>query len=171
MDAAARDRIAEGLMKAYQAEVDGHNFYRMAAQSTTDARGREVFELLAREEEGHARFLQAQHAAITTTGDVDSSTELGPRAELAGRSPIFSDDLKSRVKDAHMEMSALSIGIQLELSAIQFYKAEAAAAAHPKVTEFFERLVRWESGHYHVLLRQHDELKEEYWSDGGFSPF
>ncbi len=171
MDDAARDRIADGLMKAYQAEVDGHNFYRMAAQSTSDPRGREVFELLAKEEEDHARFLQAQHAAIVTTGDVDATAKLGPQAELAGKSPIFSDDLKTRVKDAHMEMSALSIGIQLELSAIEFYKAEAAAAIHPKVTEFFERLAQWESGHYHVLLRQHDELKEDYWADGGFSPF
>lgn len=171
MDRATRDRIADGLMRAYQAEVDGHNFYRMAAQSTTDPRGREVFELLAQEEEDHARFLQAQHAAITTAGDVDSTVTLGPQAELAGRSPIFSDDLRSRVKGAHMEMSALSIGIQLELSAVQFYKAEAAKALHPRVTEFFERLAQWESGHYHALLRQHEELKEDYWADGGFSPF
>ncbi len=171
MDDSTRDRLAEGLMKAYQSEVDGHHFYRMAAQSTSDPRGREVFELLAKEEEDHARFLQTQHAAIRATGDVDSRATLGPQAELAGKSPIFSDDLRSRVKDAHMEMSALSIGIQLELSAIRFYEAEAAAAAHPKVREFYERLVQWESGHYHVLLRQHDELKEDYWADGGFSPF
>ncbi len=171
MDDSARERILDALKKAYQAEVDGQHFYRMAALATQDPQGRETFELLAKEEEDHARFLQAQHGAISSTGDVDGAVKLGPQAELAGTSPIFSDDLKARVKDAHMEMSALSVGIQLEASAIRFYKAEAEAADHPKVTEFFLRLAEWESGHYHTLLRQHDELKEDYWAGGGFSPF
>lgn len=171
MDDDARVRILDALKKAYEAEVDGQRFYRKAAMATRDPQGREAFELLAREEEDHARFLQAQHAAISVTGDVDGTVTLGPQAELTGKSPIFSDALKARVKDAHMEMSALSVGIQLELSAVQFYRAEAAAADHPKVTEFFERLAEWESGHYHLLLRQHDELKEDYWAGGGFSPF
>jgi rubrerythrin len=68
-------------------------------------------------------------------------------------------------------MSALSIGIQLELSSEQFYRQEAEAAEDPAVVKFFTELAEWESGHYHALLKQQESLKEEYWSKGGFAPF
>jgi len=42
-------------------------------------------------------------------------------------------------------MSALSIGIQLELGAVHFYRAEAAAATDASVTAFYEELALWES--------------------------
>ena len=171
MDDPTRARMLDGLRRAYQAEIDGHHFYRMAALSTSDDQGREVFELLAKEEMDHANFLKAQHASIASTGAPDATVALGPQADLAGTSPIFSDRLRQRVQGAHFEMSALSIGIQLELSAEQFYRAEAAATDHPKVVEFYERLAEWESGHYQVLLRQQDELRDDYWGDGGFAPF
>ena len=40
------ERVADGLKKAMQAEIEGQHFYQMAARSTPDARGREVFETL-----------------------------------------------------------------------------------------------------------------------------
>ena len=90
---------------------------------------------------------------------------------LSDMSPIFSDQIKSRIQDAHIEMSALSIGIQLELDAMKFYKSQAEAADDPDITNFYNELAEWESGHYHALLKQQEELKEDYWSSGGFSPF
>jgi rubrerythrin len=70
-----------------------------------------------------------------------------------------------------MEMSALSIGIQLELNAINFYKTQATEIDNQEVKKFFRELVDWETGHYHALLRQQESLKEDYWSSAGFSPF
>ncbi len=164
-------RMTEGLAKGIQAETDGYHFYMMAARTTSDLKGREVFETLAKEELDHQRFLRIQHKALTETGKPDESVHLGNRADLSGLSPIFSEQIQARAREAHYEMSALSIGIQLELASIQFYKAEADAVSDSVVRAFYADLVEWETGHYRALLRQQEALKESYWSASGFAPF
>jgi len=163
--------MLEGLKQAIAAEGDGHHFYLMAAASTQDPQGKEIFQRLAAEELDHIRFLRGQHRALLETGRPDGSLRLGPRADLSGDSPIFSPALRDRIAEAHFEMTALSVGAQLELAAVTFYRAQAASSADPKVRAFYEELVEWEQGHYDALLRQQDALKDDYWSAGGFSPF
>lgn len=143
----------------------------MAAGNTSDPKGKEVFEMLAREELAHVRFLRTQYDSVIKSGAPDKSVKLPKHQSLQGDHPIFSDRLRGRIKDAHMEMSALAIGIQLELSSIQFYKGEADAADDDAVKEFYTELADWEKEHYEALLRQQDSLKEDYWAAGGFSPF
>jgi rubrerythrin len=159
------------LLRAIQAESDGYHFYMMAAKSTADAKGREMFETLANEEAAHVRFLRGQHQAISTTGAPDPTVRLGKGVKFAKDDPLFSPSLRQRAGEAHYEMSALAIGIQLELSSKQFYVAAAKAAKQPPVKKFFRELADWESGHYDALLAQHTALKEDYWAAGGFSPF
>jgi rubrerythrin len=163
--------MAEGLFQAIQAEADGQHFYLMAANCTQDSKGREVFALLAGEEEAHQLFLKGQYRALTETGKPSTALRMPPRAELAGPSPIFSLELKRRIKDAHFEMSALSIGIQLELSAIAHYQSCAGKAADPLVAAFFQELADWERGHHQALLSQQEALKQGYWAENGFAPF
>jgi rubrerythrin len=161
----------EALLKAMKAEREGYGFYMMAAQSSSDEKGKKIFETLAAEELDHMHFLKGQHDAIVKTGKPDPNLKLGTPLDLAGSFPIFSDAIKSRLKGAHIEMSALAIGIQLELDAMTFYKTQAQAAVDPAIKKFFETLADWESGHYHALLRQETALKEDYWSESGFAPF
>jgi rubrerythrin len=163
--------VTDGLKEAIQAEIDGYHFYMMAARSTDDDKGREVFEKLAQDEKEHVRFLSLQYDAFMEQGAPDPAATLGKRATLQGTSPIFSDSFHSRIKDAHFEMSALSIGIGLELSAVQFYKDQAARSNDEIVQKFYTELADWESGHYKALLDQQEALKEDYWAGGGFSPF
>lgn len=170
MDSAAR-ALAEALFQAIRAEGDGYHFYLMAARSMEDEQGREVFEMLAREELDHQRFLRTQYRSILETGKPDGQARLGPRGDLSGESPIFSPAIKGRIKEAHFEMSALSIGIQLEQGAMEFYKRAAEQSADPTVKGLFEELAEWERGHYGALLQQQSLLKRDYWSAGGFSPF
>ena len=165
------DLISCALLEAIRAERDGASFYLMAAQTCDDPLGKKVFQGLAAEELDHQEYLGAQHQSLQTTGRLDSSLKLQHQVDLAGDSPIFSPQIKDRIKDAHFEMSALSIGIQLEQSAIEHYSRAADAAEDPAVAEFFRELVRWETGHHQALLRQQELLKEDYWSSGGYCPF
>jgi rubrerythrin len=165
------DALLEGLMKAIKAERDGYSFYMMAASGSSDPKGKEVFESLAHEELEHMSFLKQQHDSILKTGKPDSKIKLGKKLEFNGMSPIFSDSIRKRIEGAHLEMSALSIGIQLELDAVKFYKSQAEVSADPVIKDFFNELAEWETGHYQALLSQQNELKEDYWSTGGFSPF
>jgi rubrerythrin len=170
MDPALKD-ITQNLKTAIEFEGDGHNFYMMAAGNTDDQKGKEVFEMLAREELEHRRFLRHQYQSFLETGYPDKGTTLPRHGSFKGDHPIFSTGIRERISQAHMEMSALSIGIQLELSSIQFYQREAEKHDGSRVGEFFRDLEQWEKEHYDALLRQQEALKQEYWSEGGFSPF
>jgi len=163
-------RMTEGLRKAMQAEHEGRHFYLMAAQTTQDNQGRDTFQRLADEELDHYNFLKAQYSALNETGKIDPQVKLGPK-KFTGEHPIFSPELKQRIGGAHYEMTALSIGIQLELSAVQFYRAEAEAASDPNVTAFYEELATWELGHLNALQKEVDALKEDYWHEAKFEPF
>ena len=164
-------RMTDGLAKAIKAEHDGHFFYLSAASNTQDPKGKEVFQMLAEEEQRHMLYLKTQHKSLVTTGSIDASLELGSRLDLSGASPIFSEDLKTRIKDANYEMSALSIGITLEQNSIRFYESEAGAVSDPGGKEFYLKLADWEKGHLDALLRQEDALKEDYWYHSGFYPY
>ncbi len=166
-----KKELLEGLTEAIRAERDGNSFYRMAAKGTEDEKGKEIFETLANEELDHMHFLRRQYDSIMETGVPDMTIKLGPKADLSGLSPIFSDKLKSRIKDAHIEMSALSIGVQLELDAIKFYQEQSKKADDPEIKRFYDELAEWEQGHYNALLAQQKELRKDYWSDSGFAPF
>jgi rubrerythrin len=54
---------------------------------------------------------------------------------------------------------------------VNFYRDRANESNDEEVKRFYMELSNWESGHYNALLNQQQELKEDYWADGGFSPF
>jgi len=164
-----KDMIIAGLIQAIQAEFEGHIFYKMSAEKTDDEQGAEAFRQLAKDEMEHYTFLKAQYDSFLRQNRPDMDKKLGKSSQPID-SPIFSANFKSRLKDAHYEMTALSIGVQLELSAINFYKSEAAKISEPTAKKFFKDLAEWESAHYRRLLKQQQELKEEYWQDANFSP-
>jgi rubrerythrin len=170
MDDSTKHMI-EGIKTAIQMEVDGNNFYTLAAKGTGDKMGKAAFQTLADEEQGHMDFLMAQYKSVCDTGCINPDLKLGPKADLSGSNPIFSADMAKRIKFAQVEMSALSIGIMLELSSIEFYKKHAAEETEPAVREFYNELAGWEKGHYDALFRQQNALREDYYARGGFAPF
>ncbi len=165
---AVSEAILESLKAAIRAEREGHYFYKMAAQSTTDPMGKEAFEYLADEEQHHAEYLLRHYKSLMESGSLDKEATLG-KPYTGGR--IFSDALRSRAKEAHFEMTALSVGVQLEADAQRFYSGEADKTDDPNLKAFFTELAEWESGHYHALLAEQDALKKVYWAENLFSPF
>ncbi len=171
MDDVARKAVSDGLRRAIQAETDGYHFYKMAAASTQDSQGRQVFEGLAEEEMEHRRYLETQYETFAREGRFDTTLTLRARVDLSGPSPIFSADLRQRAQVPHFEMSALSIAIQLELNSVRHYQEQVRLAGEPTVAAFYEELVAWERKHYEGLSRQQETLRESFWSESGFAPF
>ena len=167
----SRIETVKAIEQAIRAEVEGQNFYRMAAHATEDPKAREVFEKMAADEALHERFLRTLRTAIAEGSAGSTVPALAKATSYAGSSPIFSDALKARIRTAHVEMTALSVGIQLELGAVSHYRRLAEASGDTGLRRTFEDLAAWESGHYQALIRQQDELKGDYWSGSGFAPF
>lgn len=163
--------LIDGLRTAMQAERAGYEFYKMAAERTADPQGKRTFLELAGEEQQHFEFLARQYRAVLETGELAQDATLERGRAPAAEHPIFSPELRGRLKGAHFEMSALAIAVQLELNGINHYKAMAAEAASPEARRFFAELVEWETAHYNAFLKEQQELQEAYWAEAGFAPF
>lgn len=166
----ANEKILVALKTAMEAEMTGHHFYNNAAATTEDPQGKATFKRLAEEELLHFNYLKKQYGSVLETGDFNFSVPLtlDPNAEISG--PIFSPQLKARIKQSHFEISALSVGMQLELNAVNFYRQCANESDNPEVKAFFNHLVKWEQGHYDGFAQELDSLKEDYWEANNFVP-
>ena len=162
--------ILEGLKTAIEAELTGHEFYKNAAKNTNDPMGKQKFLEMAEEEMGHFKFLRHQYKSVLENGDYDLSEKLMTKQRTHTDSPIFSDEIKRRIKDSHFEVSALSIGMKLELDAMKYYRSCAEAAESEAAKEFYTALADWEKDHFLAFEQELEMLKEEYFQANEFVP-
>ena len=162
--------ILKGLKTAMEAEITGHQFYKNAAKTTTDPMGKETFLRMAEEEMGHFNYLRYQYKSILEKGDYDFSKELNKKEHKHAGSPIFGKEIRDRIKDSHFEVSALTIGMKLEMDAMNFYRECAKQSDDEKAKLFFTELVEWEHDHYLAFEQQLQLLKEDYFQANNFVP-
>lgn len=164
-----QSRAIEGLKTALQTELNGIEFYRMAAQNTEDVKGKQAFQMLADDEQKHFAALQKQYASLIEKNGWQS-IDLGKISSFEGDSPIFSVELKDRVKGKHFEITALSIGALLETNSINFYRKMKEQNDDPAAKELYAKLEKWEQAHLDAITRQLDLIKEDYWAEQRFAP-
>jgi len=162
--------ILEGLKTAIEAELTGHEFYKNAAKNIDDPRGKETFSRMSEEEMGHFRYLRHQYRAVMEKGAYDFSERMEKKSKKHADSPIFSDEIKQRIKESHFEVNALTIGMKLELDAMQFYRSCAKKADQEDVKAFYRELADWEQDHFLAFEKQLDMLKQEYFQANNFIP-
>jgi rubrerythrin len=166
----SKEEILTGLKTAIEAELTGYNFYKNAAQTTTDPQGCVAFLRLSEEEIGHFNYLRHQYKSVLDQGDYDFSRKLLKPAHKEAGNPIFSEAIKKRIKESHFEVSVLSIAMKLELDAANFYRSCAQKAQDPQARQFYNELADWEEEHFKAFEQQLDALKEEYFQANNFIP-
>jgi rubrerythrin len=162
--------ILAGLKTAIEAELTGYNFYKNAAQTTTDPQGKETLLRLSEEEIGHFDYLRHQYKSVLEGGTYDFSRKLLQPAQKGAENPIFSQAIKKRIKESHFEISVLSIAMKLEQEASNFYKSCASKATDPQAKQFYQELADWETEHFNAFEQQFNALKEEYFQANNFIP-
>lgn len=162
-------KAIEGLKVALQTELNGIEFYRIAAEKTEDAKGKRAFQTLADDEVKHYNTLQKQYNSLIEENKWQS-LDLGNASKFEGESPIFSRELKKRVKGRHFEVTALSIGALLETNSIDFYRKMKEKSDDPVARELFEQLEKWEQIHLQAITKQLDLIKADYWTEQRFTP-
>ena len=97
---------------------------------------------------------------------------IGLSAAIAALNPNFlrTSNLINIVRQASYQI-ILSIGMTLESRAIQYYSGAAKAARDQEVKSFYEFLADWEKRHFEALKNLHDSVRQDFWAEGGFSPF
>ena len=148
-------------------EVEGHEFYKIAAENAPTAEAKSAFLELAGEELQHITWLKELFNAIK-----NEATDTFKMANvIEAHSPnLFNWENVDR-KTAQLALSVYGIGIQMERSAVEFYKKASNEAAIPEVKELFRMLAGWEQVHMIQFSDQYETLKEQWWNHQEFAPF
>jgi len=157
------------ISQAVLNEVEGYEFYKLAANQATSPGTKEAFLELANEELKHADYLKTLWSKLSN-GDnftIDDILESG----IAIPSPEIYRWEKVDKSNASVAMSVFGIGIQMEKSSIEFYENAKSKVSSKESKDLFDILIGWEKVHLNQFTEQYDILKEDWWAEQGFAPF
>ncbi|MGH4122286.1 MAG: ferritin family protein [Clostridium sp.] len=148
-------------------EIEGYEFYNMAASNTNSTEVKNAFLELAQEEMQHVVWLKDLYNKVKDDNMVDFQLALIPEPTSPA---IFKWENIDR-KDASIAVSVFGIGIQMEKASIEYYVKAAKETGIKEAKELFNILIKWEKIHLDKFSSQYQELKEEWWSEQGYAPF
>jgi 2,3-bisphosphoglycerate-independent phosphoglycerate mutase len=143
------DEVRTAIELGYRMELDACRFYLMAAESTSDERGKALYRRLAADEERHAGIAQDQFQQALG----DAGVGLTTIHETAGEHRPLPNTSLSPVE-------ILETAIQGEAMARDLFRECAAKAVHPEAKQIFEEMVQEEEEHLQRLLdARHEAVK------------
>jgi len=160
--------VQDVLKRAILLEMNGKEFFSMAAKTATSAVAREIFEHMVKEEEHHLQLLQITFKNLMDEGKVVLPTE----EELAFgfKDPIIDKSFLMELRNSAFDSSAISIALTLEEKAFKFYQKEEQLATDPEIKKLFTWLTDWEIDHHRKLMALEEDFREQVWNDSNFWP-
>ena len=158
------------LKHAILLERRGKAFYENIAEKADNKAVREVFDMLAKEEQKHIQTLSEQFKAYQKSKKFSTSHRHDKDAGSAA-SKVLTQEIKEKISAAGFEAAAISAGIAMEERAIQLYTKSAQTESDPQAKTLYEWLATWERDHLNMLLDIDKTLKEKIWFDNRFWPF
>lgn len=147
-------------------EIEGFEFYRLAARQAENEESKNAFETLAQEELMHVKWLKKIYNNINHNQEDD----LLLAYEVKAPSPkIFSWGNIDR-KNASLAISVFGIAIQMERESVKFYDLASQDTDNEKLKKFYSTLSVWEQKHLNQFADEYEKLKEAWWNTQGFEP-
>lgn len=147
-------------------EHEGHQFYLLAAEKLPDGDVKNIFLALAQEEVKHEKWLKDLY--VNLMHNKKPPGELSPLPGDPGSPGIFR---KENLKNAgSLEVSALHIGVLMEMASADYYRTAARHTEIPAIRELYQLLTDWEMNHLRKLEEAYDFARDEWWDRQGFSP-
>jgi len=148
-------------------EHKGRALYRSVVKTTEIEGVRELFSLLAEEENRHIAMLQQQYALVVKGESFDPGA-LSEHAEAAEM--VLSAESIEQISGAGYEAAVISAALEFEKKAVAYYSERAEKTEDEKEREIFRWLADWEKTHMQMLARLDDDLRERIWFDNQFWP-
>lgn len=159
-------KTIEYIKQAIISEIEGYEFYKIAAKNARDAFVKETYLKLAEEEREHVEWLQELGKSLEV-----ENYELDLMSVQAPPSPgLFKWENLDR-EDPSTTLSVFGIALQLEKSSMEFYTKAADDVEDEKIKELFLVLAAWEKGHYLMFDEEYKKLMNDWWDEQRFSPF
>jgi rubrerythrin len=154
------------IKQAIISEIEGYEFYKMAAAKAREPFVKETYLELADEERKHVEWLQK---LLVEMGDEDNRLDL--ETVDAPPSPEFFKWEKLDRENPQTTISVFGIAMQLEKSSYEFYGKAAETMEDETSKKLFKILEAWERAHYDMFLKEYKLLQEEWWSEQNFAPY
>jgi len=156
-----------GIIKeSIRLELDGQSFFEHVADATHNELGKKMFTKLANDE---AKHLKVFSDIFTDLVGEDWKKHVGDM-KTRTKAPMI-EKLQKKVESAGKEsraseLEAISIAMDLERNAIEFFCGAANKTTDAKAREVFNRIADEERLHFDLLQAQYDHLTNSgYWFD------
>ena len=149
----------EALQIALDTEKKGYRFYMVAAKSSNDPKGREVFEHLAKDEIEHMGVIATMYESLTNNEPWITYEEA---VEEYGKTPaekIIFPDVPDEPQENFNDIQALEEALEFEKKAVTFYTNQAEAAESEQAKAFYQSLIVIEEGHVQIIQAELDSLQ------------
>lgn len=155
------------IKQAIMNEVEGYEFYKMAANQAGEGGSKDAFLELANEEKKHIEYLEALFAKLKDgAADDKALAEIEePPSPGIYKWDKLDKDLTS------LAMSVFSIGIQMEKDSVDFYKKAKKETEIEEARKLYDILIKWEKVHLDQFTEQYEMYRGDWWSEQGFAPF
>ncbi len=164
-----KNSVIEVLKTAILIERRGKAFYAQAARQSKNDATRQIFEMMAEEENAHIAFLEEQFRNYMANNEFTAGQSVPEEDDTEVENLI--GQVKNEIDAAGFEAAAISAAIDFENRAIELYSKRAAEASDENEKAAYKMLADWEKTHHHLLYRLNEDLKERIWNDNNFWPF
>jgi rubrerythrin len=158
--------ILDIIKEAIRLELDGQSFFEHVADATHNELGKKMFTKLANDEAQHLKVFSDIFTQLVGedwkkyVGDLKKQTK-APMIETLQRK-VESAGKEGRAS----ELEAISIAMDLERNAIEFFCKAANKTTDVKARDVFNRIADEERLHFDLLQAQYDYLTNSgYWFD------
>ena len=153
--------IRKVLEYALQREHEGKAFFENNAERLSNAAATGAFKAIAKEEQRHIEFIQAQINALDAK---EANKQVAPNLDetefFANRAD--KEMIEQTVNEAMVaDLPVLRMAYLIERDFSEFYH-QAASKAEGDAKIILEMLARWEAGHERLFKRMHDDAFEKY---------
>jgi rubrerythrin len=169
------------LRRAAENERQGYHFYQEAVARTGDARGREMFESLGKDETRHLRLLLVEYESLEEGEGwidpeeamgrdvvVDLSTPLFQGTELASMAFPWDEAGEQERNELQTDLAVLRFGMEMEERFYEMYRsALGETGPDSPAVPAFQFLMTEENRHFKLLQEAHNYLdsNEVWWDD------
>ncbi len=159
-------KVEEAIKTALEYETKVRDVYRDAKDKISDPKGREIFRLLAEEEQGHVDYLQSKLYQWQRTGAVTAEsldTAIPPRDKIDEGVDRLHDRIADVDQDNDLQMLRKALDVELETKS--FYKT-VIHLLPPDDQKLFTNFLSIEEGHVAIVQAEIDHLTQNgYWFD------
>lgn len=130
---------------AINMEIDGEKYYNNQAEIATDKDLKNIFLILAKDENSHAKILQDKSN--------DLSYELKGNQTLSEAKNLFKGlkDFKNEIKQNPDQLDLYRVALEKEKESIDLYEKLLSQSEDDKSKKLFEFLIQEEKNHYTTL--------------------